>query len=84
MPGVKQLIQAVFGLLLLAVFLYVAAHLLVVAIFIGIGAVAVFYIRKLLIEQGIMNNPADSPEYDSAPSSGKVIEGDYEEVDKGD
>lgn len=80
MPAIKQIIQAIVGLILLAVFLYIAAHLLVVAIFIAVAAVAVIAARKFLIEKGIISRGPSQADAQDISLHVTTIEGDFKEV----
>lgn len=79
MPSISQLVQGAIIFVIMLVLLWIAFYLFVIALVLGFCAAAFVFIRRWLIDKGIVNGPI-KPE-SSAAEEVDVIEVEYHEVD---
>ncbi len=82
MPSISQIIQGAIIFVVLLLLLWIAVYVFVAALAIGLCVAAYIFIRRWLIEKGILNAPK-APQEPGEPHV-EIIEVDYHEVNHPD
>ena len=81
--NIKQILQAFVAGLILLFLVWISFYVLLIALAIGAVAALIFYVRRFLIQQGILSgrmNANSNVNATSARTDGPVIETDYQDV----